>query len=191
MGWKTVEFGSSHEGITGAVLADGTEPKPVYLDAGSSAYMLQTSEWWAYNGKLGRPEATQLRASCSCGWRGAPQYPIDWSQLGNYPYDVDTSGPRGDWSEHIANVEHHTVPLPDEMEELLDRLETRLDALVVDSPLAALKAAAVLERTIAHIGREAAYGAQADDMSWETIAKGLGLIEKDARSRLNRYGLGR
>lgn len=52
MGWSVEPFGSCHEGITGAVLADGSEPKPVYLDCGSGAGTgWWTSEWWAYTGQ--------------------------------------------------------------------------------------------------------------------------------------------
>ncbi|PHQ52395.1 hypothetical protein BLA24_08105 [Streptomyces cinnamoneus] len=32
MGWETEEFGSSHVGVAGAVLPDGTEPKPAFID---------------------------------------------------------------------------------------------------------------------------------------------------------------
>ena len=44
MGWKSVEFGDSHEGWTGALLADRSEPGPVYLDAGSGSHMEKTRE---------------------------------------------------------------------------------------------------------------------------------------------------
>lgn len=67
MGWQTEEFGSSHEGSVGALLADGSEPKPVWLDAGSAGNGRKTSEWWAYDGRLNTQRATHLRGCCSCG----------------------------------------------------------------------------------------------------------------------------
>lgn len=189
MGWQTEEFGASHEGSAGAILAGGSEPKPVYLDVGSGPSIPQTSEWWVYDGTMGRPRAADLRGSCSCGWRGTSRYPIDWDQVVNGPYDTDTSGPHGDWMQHIGEVEARSIPLPVELTDLLDRLEEQLSALADDAPLAAIKAVAALERTTGHIGRTAAYSAQADELSWEVIAKALGLPEKDARSRLTHYSL--
>ncbi|MFF4523613.1 hypothetical protein [Streptomyces bluensis] len=38
--------GRALEGLTGSVLADGSEPRPVYLDIGSGAVGQATSEWW-------------------------------------------------------------------------------------------------------------------------------------------------
>src|SRR4051794_13931402 len=34
--WTTEEFGTSHKGAVGVLLADGTAPKPVFFDTGSS-----------------------------------------------------------------------------------------------------------------------------------------------------------
>ncbi len=44
-GWRTEEFGTSHQGCPGAVLADGTEPHPVIVDLGSGPTMHETSHW--------------------------------------------------------------------------------------------------------------------------------------------------
>ncbi|MFD7500267.1 hypothetical protein [Streptomyces sp. NPDC059850] len=65
----------------------------------------------------------------------------------------------------------------------------QLNALAFEAPLAALKGVAVLERVTRRIGREAAYGAEADEVSWEEIGQALGLDEKTARSRLLHYSL--
>ncbi|MFD4588931.1 hypothetical protein [Streptomyces sp. NPDC058434] len=93
MGWKAEEYGDSHEGIVGAVLADGSEPKPVYLDVGSGSSGHRTSEWWAYDGRMRRPKAAAYRAACSCGWRG-PSHLIDWDQAKDDRLDdLDTSRP--------------------------------------------------------------------------------------------------
>ncbi|MFH8574271.1 hypothetical protein [Streptomyces sp. NPDC017993] len=84
-----------------------------------------------------------------------------------------------------------TVPLPSELDGLLERLADQLEALTTEAPLAALKAVAALERITARIGREAAYAAEAEELAGAVIGKALGLTEKDARSRLTHYSLRR
>ncbi|MBV9023016.1 MAG: hypothetical protein JO362_04240 [Streptomycetaceae bacterium] len=189
MGWQTEQFGSSHEGRAGAVLADGSEPKPVYLDVGSGGGGHTTSHWRVYDGTLGTRRATHLRGSCACGWRGTRRYAIDWSHGDEVRYDTDTSGPHADWVRHIGEVEARSIPLPAELQDLLGRLGEQLGALAMDAPLAALKAVAALERTTGRIGREAAANVEADELSWEVIGKALGLTEAEARSRLIHYSL--
>ncbi|MYU47748.1 hypothetical protein GTV15_08470, partial [Streptomyces sp. SID7803] len=53
--WKTEEFGASHQGRPGAVLADGAEPKPVTFDLGSGTNVHETSNWWVYDGNTLAP----------------------------------------------------------------------------------------------------------------------------------------
>ncbi|MEE1808111.1 hypothetical protein [Streptomyces sp. BE133] len=145
--WETEEFGSQHEGRPGVLLADGTEPGPVYFDAGSGPTMHQSTEWWVYDGTLGAPLATELRGACSCGWRGSTRYPFDWEAVDRRrSYLADTSGPEHDWDTHITEVQARTVPVPADLTTLLDQVEERLTALVADEPLAALRAVAALER---------------------------------------------
>lgn len=188
MGWTSEEFGESHEGIAGAVLADGSEPKPVYLDLGSGADSgLETSEWWAYDGQLRRPRAAAYRAACACGWRGETR-PIDWERLPDGRlYDLDTTLAHDDWSEHLRAVERRTVPLPDEVTDLIDRLEDQLATLVERAPVAALRAVATLERLLPDIGQEAAQAVQDDDLSWGSVGTALGISPDRARSLLTRY----
>ncbi|MFF4735329.1 hypothetical protein ACFY2W_05420 [Streptomyces sp. NPDC001262] len=190
MGWQAEEFGSSHEGRAGAVLADGSEPEPVYFDGATMAGQY-LSDWWVYNGKFGAPRATHLRGSCSCSWRGENLYPIDWAQVAESRYSADTSGPCDDWGRHISEVESRSVPLPAGLGDLLEQLNDQLADLAAEAPLAALKAVAALERTAADIGLMAADNVKADDLTWEEIGTGLGLTEKDARSRLSRYSFRR
>ncbi|MER5428298.1 hypothetical protein [Streptomyces sp. NPDC002588] len=187
MGWTTEQFGESHEGIAGAVLAEGDEPKPVYLDFGGADSGVETGEWWAYDGLAGRPRAAGFRAACACGWRGEP-YPIDWAEevSGRRP-DPDTGDAYRDWSEHIRAVERRTVPLPDELTHLLDVLEDQLAALVEQAPVAALRAATALERLTADIAQEAAYAIQEDEVSWERIGTALGVSPARAESLLTHY----
>jgi len=99
----------------------------------------------------------------------------------------DTSGPHDDWKQHMTDVEHRSVPIPEDATALLDQLRERLDVLADDAPLAALSIITALESTIAEAGAVAAHAARADDQSWDTIATGLGLTESKARSRLHRY----
>ncbi|MFD7500263.1 hypothetical protein [Streptomyces sp. NPDC059850] len=187
--WQTTEFGSSHEGKPSAVLADGSEPKPVYYDVGSSGSVPSLSEWWIYDGTLRAPKAAHLRGSCACGWRGESLYPIDWDEVVDARLDLEVSGPHDDWKQHVEEVRARSVPLPTGLETLLTQVEEQLDALTVDTPVAALKCVAILERITQRIGREAAYGAEADEVSWETIGQALGLDEKTAQSRLLHYSL--
>ncbi|MFH9863650.1 hypothetical protein [Streptomyces sp. NPDC017202] len=188
MGWTTEEFGESHEGIAGAVLADGSEPKPVYLDFGSSAdSVLETSEWWAYDGRLRRPRAAGFRAACACGWRGETR-PIDgvWMADGRL-HDLDVSAARSDWRVHIRAVERRTVPLPDQLTYLIHQLEEQLIALTERAPVAALKAVTTLERLLPDIGQEAAQAVRDDELSWASVGTALGVSPDRARSLLTRY----
>ncbi|MDX3533974.1 hypothetical protein PV721_06250 [Streptomyces sp. MB09-01] len=74
-------LGAAHEGSVGVLLADGSEPGPVYFDVGSGPCVPSSTEWHAYDGRHGRPRAALLRGSCSCGWRGMAEYPLDWTTL--------------------------------------------------------------------------------------------------------------
>ncbi|GAA3011533.1 hypothetical protein JCM13580A_62500 [Streptomyces drozdowiczii] len=187
--WKTEEFGASHQGRPGAVLADGAEPKPVTFDLGSGTNVHETSNWWVYDGNtLGAPRATALRGACSCGWRGSALHPIDWEQIAaEGPEWWDTQGPHDDWKQHSADVEHQAVPVPEDIAGLLARRRERLDVLADDAPLAALRIVAALEHVTAETATVAAYAVRADEQSWDTNATGLGLTEDDARTRLHRY----
>ncbi|MEU8437012.1 hypothetical protein AB0F18_29745 [Streptomyces sp. NPDC029216] len=188
MGWTAEEFGASHEGWAGALLEDGTEPGPVHLDPGTGAGFRQTREWWAYSGVLNRPRAAAARAACACGWRGAAHYPIDREAVDAAGlYEPVIEGPRDDWERHLDEVEARTVPLPVELADLLERVEDQLNTLAGQAPVAALKAVAVLERVTRSVARDAAYIAEADDLSWESIGTGLGISENEARSRLTHY----
>ncbi|MFE7402526.1 hypothetical protein [Streptomyces sp. NPDC057557] len=191
--WETEEFGSEHEGRPGVLLADGTEPGPVYFDAGSGPAIHRSVDWWVYDGTLGAPIATELRGACSCGWRGSPRYPLDWEVVDRRrPYLADTSGPEGDWDTHITEVQARTVPVPADLTALLDQAEERLTALVADEPMAALRAVAALQRLTDRVAVDAAFCVDtADGPRWDTVAQALGISEQAARSRLTHYALRR
>lgn len=190
MEWQSEQFGASHQGRAAAVLADGSEPGPMYFDTGSGSSTHRTSDWWVYDGTLRAPLATGLRAACSCGWRGTACYPVDWNDVDPHrPHLHDTTGPEDDWAQHITDTEARSVPLPDTLTALLRQLEEQLEDLADNAPLAAVRAVAALERTTHDIAQHAARAIEADSTSWPTIATALGLTEQEARSRLTRYAL--
>lgn len=189
MVWQTQEFGSSHAGRAAAVLPDGSEPKPVYFDAGSTGSSGQySSDWWIYNGTFHAPVASALRAACSCGWRGTRSHPIDWTRVEEEGHHdrSHTAGPAQDWDGHINDVEARLVPLPCEVDTLLQNLEQQLDALAGDAPLAALRAVAALERIVKGTGYLAAFAVHADEVPTEEVGQALGMTANEADSQLLR-----
>ncbi|MEU9087237.1 hypothetical protein [Streptomyces sp. NPDC048357] len=180
--WWTVEFGEAHAGAAG-VLVGGREPGPAYFDVGSGSEVPSTTHWSAYDGRARRPRAEALRAVCACGWRSPAQYRLDWDTIGDQPLheaDVDLTGPLADWTAHLSVVRDATVPLPEPLAALLVEMAERLAATAADAPLAALRAAGVLERIAARVGRETA-GALCDDgLSAEAVATALGTTRSKA-----------
>ncbi|MER6445505.1 hypothetical protein [Streptomyces venezuelae] len=184
-------LGAAHEGSVGVLLADGTEPGPVHYDVGSGPHVPSSTQWHAYDGRYGRPRAALLRGRCSCGWRGAAEYPLDWSALPGdrplYEVDVDLSGPLDDYEAHLSVIRDGAVPLPAELTALLTELVRRLDVLAIEEPLVALKALADLRYVIAQTGPEAAYELGAREVPLGQIATVLGTSETAARTYLNDY----
>ncbi|MFD5507101.1 hypothetical protein ACFWIB_04910 [Streptomyces sp. NPDC127051] len=90
------------------LLADGSEPGPVYFDVGSGSYVPSSREWHVYDGRFGRPRAAVLRGSCSCGSRGMAEYPLDWTELLKDKRlddaDADLSGPIADYDAHLSVI---------------------------------------------------------------------------------------
>ncbi|MEJ8646108.1 hypothetical protein WKI68_42490 [Streptomyces sp. MS1.HAVA.3] len=142
-----------------------------------------TTHWSAYDGRACRPRAEALRAVCTCGWRSAAHYPLDWDTIGDQPLyeaDIDLTGPLADWTAHLSVVRDTVVPLPEPLVALLAEITEQLTATAAHAPLAALRAAGVLERIAARIGRKAA-GALCDDgMSAEAVATVLGTTYSEA-----------
>ncbi|MEU5431506.1 hypothetical protein AB0H73_38710 [Streptomyces olivoreticuli] len=186
MGWES-EFGASHEGRAVAVLADGSEPGPVYFDMNSGGCAQSSTNWWVYDGEGRRPRATHVQGGCSCGWRGAPLHAIEWTRDDDGPAPVlDELDPREDWKEHLCEVRVRTVPVPSGLEELLRQVDGTMTDLACEDPLATLRALAVLERLVADIGRTASFNARADKTS-EEIATALGMTSDKASSLLRGY----
>ncbi|MFB7810883.1 hypothetical protein [Streptomyces virginiae] len=132
-----------------------------------------------------------LRGSCSCGWRGAAEYPLDWTTLPAdqplYEADVDLSGPIADYEAHLSVIRDGAVPLPEGLAGLLAELVSRLGGLAAEEPLVALKALADLRHVITLAGQEAAYEIADRDVPIEKVAAALGTSEAAARSYLNDY----
>lgn len=184
-------LGAAHQGSVGVLLADGSEPGPVYFDVGSGPDGPSSTEWHAYDGRRGRPRAVLLRGSCSCSWRGAAAYPLDWARLAGdqplYEADVDLSGPIGDYEAHVSVVRDAAVPLPAELTGLLTDLVRQLDVLTVEEPLVVLKALADLRSVIARTGQDAAYELGARNVPLKDMAAALGTSETAARRYVNGY----
>ncbi|MFG2987470.1 hypothetical protein ACGFYQ_40735 [Streptomyces sp. NPDC048258] len=184
-------LGAAHEGSVGVLLADGSEPGPVYFDVGSGSDVPSSREWHAYDGRFGRPQAAVLRGSCACGWRGMAEYPLDWTTLPEdkplYEADVDLSGPVADYEAHLSVIRDAAVPLPADLTELLTELVRRLDGLAVENPLVGLKALTDLRYVIAQAGQDAAEELLAGEVPIERVATALGTSEAAARTYLRSY----
>ncbi|MFI8345663.1 hypothetical protein ACIF8W_37215 [Streptomyces sp. NPDC085639] len=151
--WTTEEFGSSHTGAVGVLLADGTVPDPAYFDSGSGPGGQAVSQWSVYDGRWAHvPRAAALRTVCSCGWAG-PEHRLDWEVMEGQGLDLDDGGEDQadaclkDWDGHTEQVEATTIPLPETVTTLLERLEEEIDKLTRTSPVAAVRAARRLEVT--------------------------------------------
>ncbi|MFJ2745828.1 hypothetical protein ACIO3O_39920 [Streptomyces sp. NPDC087440] len=187
--WDSDEFGASHEGRVGVLLADGSVPKPVYFD-GASAYGT-TSDLWAYydGGRFHGPRADALRAVCSCGWVGTART-LDWQQIGETPLreggeDV-ADACFEDWDQHLQAVERAAVPLPRDLTALLEEVVSRIETLTADHPVAGVRAARRLEVLATQLGVTAARGAATSPP--DEVAPALGVSVDAARSLLARLG---
>ncbi|MFE0777823.1 hypothetical protein [Streptomyces sp. NPDC058861] len=195
-GWRRDGF-ESHEGMVGVLLADGSEPGPVFFDLGSGSNFHESTSWWDYDGEFRRPTAVSMRGRCACGWRGTKTYVIDWEKVreDDDPDAYDTSGPYEEWEAHLDDVAGRAVSLPEDLAELLGKVRERLDRLWLEEDKARayammLKACDGLETIVAEVGPEAARAlahAQDEDGAVPAVAEALGMTEKAARARLLHY----
>ncbi|MEW1639099.1 hypothetical protein AB0469_34225 [Streptomyces sp. NPDC093801] len=189
--WTTDEFGASHEGWVGVLLADGTVPAPAFFDTGSGPDVHQTSHWSVYDGHFPHvPRAAALRGVCWCGWTG-PDHGLDWSAIGGHDLE-DAAGEEADaccrdWDAHTCAVEAATIPLPETITHLLNQLEAEIGRLGKSSPLAAVRAVRRLEITAGGAGYRAARSARHDATPAQAAAA-LGLTEAATRRELARLG---
>ncbi|MFI1286451.1 hypothetical protein ACH4U5_37805 [Streptomyces sp. NPDC020858] len=151
--------------------------------------MPSTTEWHAYDGRFGRPRAALLRGACACGWRGAAEYPLDWTVLDDrkplYEADVDLTGPIADYHAHLTVVRDTAVPLPEPLTALLTAPKKDLETAAVKDPLVALTALADLRYLIAGVGADAALAVHVGRIPMETVATALGTSEAAARRYVN------
>ncbi len=190
--WTCDEYGRSHEGRVGVLLEDGSVPKPVYFDAVSSGSGWEVCHWSVYDGgstHLPRPRAHALHAKCSCGWTG-PHQTIDWEAAGQLPlreHGLEAAERcENDWDTHITAVGETTVPLPVEVQALLQAVTDAIEHLAQDSPTAALKAARTLELIAQRTAHWPAHEARHQDP--EKVAAALGLSVDATRGLLARFG---
>ncbi|MEJ8653693.1 hypothetical protein WKI65_38015 [Streptomyces sp. MS1.AVA.3] len=189
--WTTEEFGSSHEGAVGVLLADGTVPAPVFFDTSSGADGQSVSQWNVYDGQIAHgPRAAALRAVCSCGWNGR-EHKLDWESIGEQKLIEAAHGTADtcmeDWDTHTAEVDQSAIPLPETVTALLDQLHEEIEKLAKTSPLAAVRAARRLEVTAGQVGYCPAHDARQDTTA-EQAAAALGLNEDAARKLMARFG---
>ncbi|MEJ8652599.1 hypothetical protein WKI65_32130 [Streptomyces sp. MS1.AVA.3] len=189
--WTTEEFGSSHEGAVGVLLADGTVPASVFFDTGSGADGQSVSHGSVYDGQIAHgPRAAALRAVCSCGWNG-PEHRLDWDMIGEQKLAEAAHGTTDtcmeDWDTHTADVEQAAIPLPETVTVLLAQVQEEIEKLAKTSPLAAVRAARRLEVTAEQVGYWPAHDARQDTTA-EQAAAALGLNEDAARKLMARFG---
>ncbi|WP_032918590.1 hypothetical protein [Streptomyces rimosus] len=189
--WTTEEFGASHEGAVGVLLADGTVPRPVFFDSGSGVGGPSVSQWSVYDGCFAHvPRAAALRAVCSCGWTGT-EHGLDWDAIGDQKLSEAGAGAADacmeDWDVHTEEVERSAIPLPEAFTTALTQLGEEVEKLAKTSPLAALRAARLLEVTAVQAGYWPAHDAR-QDTSPEQAAAALGLNEDEARKLMARFG---
>ncbi|RGD59473.1 hypothetical protein DR950_18230 [Kitasatospora xanthocidica] len=190
--WTTDEFGDSHEGAVGVLLADGTVPRPAFFPSLSQGGGHTTSQWDVYDGRHGlTPRAHALRAVCSCGWTG-PEHQVAWNgddeQRFDEPADELAYLCEQEWDEHTTEVEKSAVAMPDDITDLIRILEDKLDKLGTESPLAAIRVVRMLELTAKRSASRPARIARYD-LGIEQSAAGLGLSEDGARRLLSRFDL--
>ncbi|MFE2140843.1 hypothetical protein ACFXA3_03665, partial [Streptomyces sp. NPDC059456] len=90
------------------------------------------------------------------------------------------------WDRHTIEVGTTTVPLPVELEALLEKVTAAIESLAHDSPTAAIKAARPLEIIAQRTAHHPAHEAHAQDI--DKVAAALGLSAEATRSLLARYG---
>ncbi|MGA5069346.1 hypothetical protein ACPB9E_37360 [Streptomyces exfoliatus] len=118
MSWWRDGF-ESHEGTVGVLLADGSEPGPVYFDLGSGGHVHETTDWDAYDGELRSPPRSACGAAArAAGAANGPSRSTGAGAGGAY----DTTVPERDWESRLDQVAARTLPLPGELTALLRRL---------------------------------------------------------------------
>ncbi|MFF9733723.1 hypothetical protein ACF1GX_30390 [Streptomyces albidoflavus] len=185
MGWQTEQFGSDHEGYPVAVMSDGTEPAPIQQEVslpGGGTATSPNSGWWLYDGQDGRPRAFAVRAGCACGWRSPEMFPVDFEDHDETDGFEYGGGPYKAWDrQHIAPLLGTTVP--DELADAIATVRRMLDGLATSRPLAAVAAAADVEKLGTASLQRAVTAVRDSHGSWEEIGQALGTSRQAAHQR--------
>ncbi|MYR27829.1 MULTISPECIES: hypothetical protein [unclassified Streptomyces] len=189
--WTDPEFGSEHEGWVGVLLEDGTVPPPVFFGSESSAHHSEVAQWSVYSGRYPYgPRAAALRGACACGWTG-PAHVLDWDQIGDRELQLAGANAADncvvDWDAHTEEVRLATIALPTVVSDLLGRLTDEIEKLTRSSPLAAARAAHLMQVAAKQVGRWPAQKAL-NDADRHDAAVALGVSENGARSLLAHLG---
>ncbi|MEV5972190.1 hypothetical protein [Streptomyces sp. NPDC051921] len=182
----------SHEGTAGVLPPGGSESPspPVSASVGSGGHVTEPYDRSGCDGTACGPAATSTHGRCACGRRGEPTCAIDREHVRSGDRDAhDTSGPQRDRDDHMDQVAARAVALPDDVAALLTQVRDRMDALLDDAPLIALKAADALESIVASTGPVAALflTRAADVLPMARLAELLGMSEQAAGARLAHY----
>ncbi|MFD7510000.1 hypothetical protein ACFV5N_11755 [Streptomyces sp. NPDC059853] len=163
-----------HRGMPIAVDAAGAELPPG--DTESTA-------WWRYDGRDGRPRATGLLAGCECGWRSKAPHPITWDDR-----EATELRPLAVWDGlHAQPLLGRDLPLP-----LADAMLTvyqQLGKVAKARPLVALRVVRELEAIAGTAAHQATVQARSRGVTWFEIGRELGITRQAAHQRLGRHVL--
>ncbi|ARE79485.1 hypothetical protein B6R96_36320 (plasmid) [Streptomyces sp. Sge12] len=188
MGWHSDDLPAGHEGYAVAVLADGTEPPPVRTPrtgADGQAYTGENSSWWQYDGQEGRPRAFAVKAGCACGWRSAAMFPVFLEDQDNTEGFETGDGPFAEWeTEHVGQLISGRIP--DDVADTIEKLRVQLAALADARPLAAVEAAARVEKLGTARLQQAVTSAVRGGASWTVIGTATGTTRQAAHQRFSK-----
>lgn len=174
-----------HEGYCVAVLGDGSEPEPVRVPvAHREGVTTPNSGWWLYDGSApDRPRAVAVKAGCECGWRSTEMFPVDFEDQEATEGFEYNDGPFAAWGrQHIDQLLGDTVPA--ELREAIDTVRRMLTGLTESRPLAAVAAAAEVEKLGTARLQSAVTSSRAHrGSSWDAIGKALGTSRQAAHQR--------
>ncbi|MGP3691179.1 hypothetical protein ACTVZO_42035 [Streptomyces sp. IBSNAI002] len=188
MGWHSDDLPEGHEGYVVAVLADGTEPPAIRTPrkaADGREYTGENSAWWLYDGREGRPRAFAVKAGCACGWRSTDMFPVDFQDWEATDGFEAGDGPWAAWeAEHVGRLVGGRIP--DDVADTIERLRVQLAALADSRPLAAVEAAARVEKLGTARLQQAVTSAVRDGASWTSIGTATGTTRQAAHQRFSK-----
>ncbi|WP_030200738.1 hypothetical protein [Streptomyces sp. NRRL S-87] len=188
MGWHSDDMPEGHEGYVVAVLADGAEPPPVRTArtvADGKEYLGENTAWWLYDGREGRPRAFAVKAGCQCGWRSADMFPVDFEDWEATDGFEAGDGPWAAWeADHVGRLVGGQIPA--DVADAIEQLRVQLAALADSRPLAAVAAAARVEKLGTARLQQAVTAAVRDGSSWTAIGEATGTTRQAAHQRFSK-----